>query len=149
MRNDTVSEGEFIQEQHLLGEASVMLIAPDTADKLFGRTEGMVGETVRIEGQPFRIIGVLKSKGGSGFANEDDRVLIPLTTAQTRLLHRASPDRVDMILVEAVSAQAVPLASEEIAQILRQRHRTQWGRTTSRSSRSRASWTSRARSPGC
>ena len=127
MRNDTVSEGEFIQEQHLLGEASVMLIAPDTADKLFGRKEGIVGETVRIEGQPFRIIGVLKSKGGSGFANEDDRVLIPLTTAQTRLLHRASPDRVDMILVEAVSAQAVPLASEEIAQILRQRHRTQVG----------------------
>jgi putative ABC transport system permease protein len=127
MRNDTVTEGEFIQEQHLLGEASVMVIGPDTADKLFGRQEGIVGETVRVEGQPFRIIGVLKSKGGSGFANEDDRALIPLTTARTRLLHRSSPDRVDMILVEAVSAQAVPLASEEISQILRQRHRTQVG----------------------
>jgi putative ABC transport system permease protein len=127
MRNDTVSEGEFIQEQHLLGEASVAVIAPDTADKLFGRTEGIVGETVRIEGQPFRIIGVLTSKGGSGFSNEDDRVLVPLTTARTRLLHRSSPDRVDMVLVEAVSAQAVPIASDEIAQILRQRHRTQVG----------------------
>jgi putative ABC transport system permease protein len=127
MRNDTVTEGEFIQEQHLLGEASVAVIAPDTADKLFGRKEGIVGETVRIEGQPFRIIGVLKSKGGSGFSNEDDRILLPLTTAQTRLLHRSSPDRVDMILVEAVNAQAVPLASEEVAQILRQRHRTQVG----------------------
>ena len=127
LRNDTVTEGEFIQEQHLLGEASVAVIAPDTADKLFGRKEGIVGETVRIEGQPFRIIGVLTSKGGSGFANEDDRILLPLTTAQTRLLHRSSPDRVDMILVEAVSAQAVPQASEEVAQILRQRHRTQVG----------------------
>jgi putative ABC transport system permease protein len=127
MRNDFVTEGEFIQEQHLLGEASVVVMGPDTVDKLFGRKEGVVGETVRIEGQPFRIIGVLKSKGGSGFANEDDRVVVPLTTARTRLLHRASPDRVDMILVEAVNAQAVPLASDEIAQILRQRHRTQVG----------------------
>ncbi len=63
-----MTEGEFIREEHLLGQASVVLLGPDIADKLFGRKEGMVGETVRIEGQPFRVIGVLASKGGSGFA---------------------------------------------------------------------------------
>ena len=91
VRNDTVTEGEFIQEQHLLGEASVALLGPETADKLFGRKDGLVGETIRIDGQPFRIIGVLTSKGGSGFGSQDDRILVPLTTAQTRLLRRAPP----------------------------------------------------------
>jgi len=127
VRNDRVTEGDYIQEEHLLGNASVALIAPDTADKLFGRKEGLVGETIRIEGQPFRIIGVLASKGGSSFTNEDDRILVPLTTAQLRLIRRSSRDRVDMILVQAVSAEAVPDAREEVAQILRTRHRTAIG----------------------
>jgi putative ABC transport system permease protein len=127
VRNMRVSEGEFIREEHLLGQASVVILGTDVADKLFGRTEGLVDETVRIEGQPFRVIGVLESKGGSAFANQDDQVLVPLTTAQMRLLRRGSRDRVDMLLVQAVSAQAVPQAGEEIAQILRARHRTEVG----------------------
>jgi putative ABC transport system permease protein len=127
VRNTQVSEGEFITEEHILGQASVVIIGPDVADKLFGRSEGLAGETIRIEGQPFRIIGVQKSKGGSGFSNEDDRVLVPFSTAQTRLLRRASRDRVDMLMVQAVSAEGVPLASQEIAQILRTRHRTEVG----------------------
>ncbi len=127
VRNLNVSEGEFIREEHILGQASVILLGPDVADKLFGRTEGLVGETVRIEGQPFRVIGILESKGGSGFSNEDDRVLVPLSTAQSRLLRRSTRDRVDLLLVQAISAQAVPQAAEEVAQILRTRHRTQIG----------------------
>ncbi len=127
VRNDTVSEGEYISEAHILGQSSVVLLGPDVADKLFGRTQGLVGETVRIEGQPFRVAGVLASKGGSGFSNEDDRVVVPLTTAQARLLRRSTRDRVDMLLVQAVNAQAVPQASEQVAQILRARHRTEIG----------------------
>jgi len=127
VRNNGVSEGGFITEEHILGQASVALIGPETGENLFGRREGLVGETIRIEGQPFRIIGVLESKGGSGFSNEDDRVLVPLTTAQTRLLRRSSRDSVDMLMVQAVDAAAVPLATEEIAQILRARHRTEIG----------------------
>jgi len=127
VRNTTVSEGEFIQEEHILGQASVVVIGTEVADKLFGRSQGLVGETVRIEGQPFRIIGVQTPKGGSGFSNEDDRVLVPFSTAQVRLLRRSSRDRVDMLMVQAVSAAAVPIASDEIAQILRTRHRTEVG----------------------
>jgi putative ABC transport system permease protein len=51
-------------------------------------------------------------------------VLVPMSTAQTRLFHRAQKDRVDMLLVQAISANTVPQASEEIAQILRYRHQT-------------------------
>jgi len=127
VRNYSVVEGEFINEEHLLGQASVVLLGPETAEKLFGRTEGIIGETVRIGGQPFRVIGVLESKGGSGFSNEDLSALIPFTTAQQRLLRRSTNERVDMLLIQAVSPEAVPLAQEEIAQILRLRHRTAVG----------------------
>jgi putative ABC transport system permease protein len=127
VRNYKVAEGEFINEAHMLGQASVVLLGPEVAENLFGRTQGVVGETVRIEGQPFRVLGVLESKGGSAFSNQDDSALIPLTTAQARLLRRSTQDRVDLILVQAISAQTVAQASDEAAQILRTRHRTQIG----------------------
>jgi len=87
----------------------------------------LVGETIRIEGRPFRVIGVLESEGGSAFGNQDDRVLVPLTTAQTRLISRNPRDRVDTILVQAIDSDSVPQAQDEIAQILRTRHRTEIG----------------------
>jgi putative ABC transport system permease protein len=127
VRNYSVSEGEFIDESHMLGQASVVLLGPEVAEKIFGRTEGIVGETVRIEGQPFRVLGILESKGGSGFSNEDDQVFVPLTTAQSRLIRRATRDRVDLVIVQALDANSVPQAAEEVAQILRQRHRTEIG----------------------
>lgn len=127
VRNYRVTEGEFISEEHILGRSSVVLLGPDVAEKLFGRKEGLVGETVRIEGQPFRVLGVLESKGGSSFSNQDDRVMVPFTTAQARLIRRSTPDQVDLLMVQAVSAQAVPQAAEEVAQILRYRHRTEIG----------------------
>lgn len=127
VRNLNVTEGEFFNQEHLLGQASVVLLGTDVADKLFGRISGLTGETVRIEGQPFRVLGVLESKGGSGFSNEDDRVLVPLTTAQTRLIRRSTRDRIDLLVVQAVDADSVGIASEEISQILRTRHRTAIG----------------------
>ncbi len=127
VRNYHVTEGEFITQTHLLGRAQVALIGPDTAKAIFGRTEGLVGEVVHIKGQPFRIIGVLEPKGGGGFGqNQDDRILVPLTTAASRLLSR-NREQVDIILVSAVSADAVPEAREEVHQILRVRHRLRPG----------------------
>ena len=127
VRNWPVTEGAFIDEGHLLGRASVALIGVDVAEELFGRTEGLTGETIRIEGQPFRIIGVMESKGGGSFGSEDDVVLIPLTTAQSRLLRRSTADRIDMLMVSAIDPESVEQAGEEIAQILRTRHRTAIG----------------------
>jgi putative ABC transport system permease protein len=127
VRNDTVDEGEFINESHILGRASVALIGPETADKLFGFHEGIVGESIRIDGQPFRIIGVLTSKGGGSFGSQDNRVLVPFTTAQSRLMKGNTADSVDMIFVQATSAETTNQAAEEVAQILRTRHRTAIG----------------------
>jgi len=126
VRNYTLAEGYFITEDQLLGRASVALLGPDVADRLFGRRDGLVGETVRIEGQPFRVTGVLASKGGSSFGSQDDLIIIPLSTAQARLIRR-SQNRVDMILVQASTADLTQQASDEIAEILRLRHRTKIG----------------------
>ncbi len=127
VRKYGVTEGDFINQEQILGQASVVLLGSDVADKLFGRREGLVGETVRIEGQPFSVIGVLESKGGSGFSNADNQVMVPFSTAQTRLVHHTNPDQVDLLLVEAISPKEVPAASDEVAQILRTRHRTAIG----------------------
>lgn len=126
VRNYSLLEGEFISNDHLIGKASVVLLGVDVADKLFGRRDGVTGETIRIEGQPFRVLGVLAPKGGSSFQSEDDVVLVPFTTAQSRLIRRTR-ERVDSILVQAVSADQVAQASQEIADILRTRHRTEVG----------------------
>jgi len=121
-----VSEGEFINEVHMLARSAVVILGPDIAETLFGRDEGVVGEMVRIEGQPFRVIGIAESKGGSGFQNPDAQIYVPLSTAKMRLIIRRS-DRVDVILAQAVSADQVMQASEEISSLLRVRHRTPIG----------------------
>lgn len=127
VRNSKVEEGQFITENHLLSRSSVALLGSEVADKLFGRKGGLVGERVRIEGQNFRVIGVLEEKGGSPFQSEDDQVLIPLSTAQARLIRRSNRDQVDVIYVEAVDAEAVSQAKQEISQVLRKRHQTDLG----------------------
>lgn len=126
VRNFKLSEGEPINETHILERASVALIGTEVADKLFGTREGITGQVIRIEGQPFRILGVLESKGGGAFGSQDNVVMVPFSTAQERLIRR-SRERVDIIFVQAVDANSVPLAAEEVAQILRQRHRTEVG----------------------
>lgn len=127
VRNLNVAEGELITEEHILGRASVVLLGSDVAELLFDRTSGLTGETVRIEGQPFRVIGVLEPKGGGAFGSEDDQVIIPFTTAQSRLIRRSTNDRVDIIFVQALDGDVVTQASDEISQILRTRHRTEVG----------------------
>ena len=126
VRNFKVSEGEFITDDQDLGRASVAVIGVDVADKLFNRRDGLVGETIRIEGQPFRIIRVLESKGGGSFGSEDNVVMVPFSTAQARLIRR-NRDNVDTIFVSVLKPELMTQAKDEIAQILRTRHRTKVG----------------------
>jgi len=125
--NAELSEGSFIDSNHLTGNASVVILGYQVAEDLFGRTDGLVGESVRIEGQPFRVIAVLEEKGGSSFSSEDEQIIVPLTTAQARLINRLNHDQVDVIYVQAIDADAMNAAEEEIASILRTRHRTPIG----------------------
>jgi putative ABC transport system permease protein len=127
MQNYSLLEGDFLTQENLQGNASAAVIGPGVADKLFGRRNGVVGETIRINGQPFRVVGILESKGGGTFGSQDNQVIVPFTTAQTRLIHRSVLNKVDQLYVQAVNAEVVPLATDEIKQILRQRHRSPVG----------------------
>jgi putative ABC transport system permease protein len=122
-----VTEGELFTESNLLSRSAVCLIGPDTAQKLFGRKVGVIDENIRIKGQVFKIVGVLETKGGSGFGSQDDRILVPLLTAQVRLFTRPNADQVDQILVEATTAEQVDAAGDEVTQILEIRHRSPVG----------------------
>ena len=127
LQNYSLLEGEFLTQDNLQGIASAAVIGPGVADKLFNRRNGVAGETIRINGQPFHIVGLLESKGGGTFGSQDNQVIVPFSTAQTRLIHRSVLNEVDTLYVQAISAQAVPLATDEVKQILRQRHRTPVG----------------------
>jgi len=127
MQNYAVTEGAFITQDQVLGQGSVVVIGPGIADKLFSRHDGLVGETIRLNGQPFRVIGVTASKGGGSFGSQDSNIFVPITTAQARLIHRASVHEIDLIYVQATSAETVTQATDEVTQLLRQRHHTPIG----------------------
>jgi len=123
VQNLTIAEGSFITEGQVEGRSAVVVLGPEIAQNLLGRSSGIVGNTVRIGGYPYRIIGVTEAKGGSAFNNPDNNVYIPISTAQTRLPRGGSPDRVQLILVSVDQAEDADAAIRQITQILRQTHR--------------------------
>ena len=125
--NLKVTEGSLLSDSNLTSRDAVAVIGVDVANGLFGRSVNLVGETVRVMGQPFRVIGVLESKGGGGFGSQDNRILIPLTTAQSRVIRRVNRDAMDSILVQAVDSASVDTAINQVTEILASRHRTAVG----------------------
>ena len=123
IQNIKLAEGEMLNETDLAGRFAVVILGSGAADELFGRSTGMVGETVRIAGQPYRVIGVLAERGGSEFGSIDNQIVVPLTTAQLRLFSRSTRGQVDTIYVSAVSSDAVQSATSQVSRILRARHR--------------------------
>jgi putative ABC transport system permease protein len=122
IRNLKMAEGTFLSQTDMLGRFPSAVLGATIARNLFGRTVNLVGESIQINNQPFRVVGVLKSQGGSNFGSVDNQVLVPLTAAQVRLYHRPQPDDVDLIVVQAVSASAVNKAISEVTQSLRSQH---------------------------
>jgi putative ABC transport system permease protein len=127
VRNYALTVGEFIQESHNTGQSSVVVLGTDVAEALFDRKQGLVGETIRINSQPFKVIGVLEEKGGSSMGSEDNQINIPLSTAQIRFAGGSARNELSMIFISAVDADSVDNAIEEASEILRLRHRTEVG----------------------
>ena len=84
VRNYTVQDGEFITEANVQAKSSVAVLGANVASTLFGDVSP-VGQTVRINNITFKVIGLLTAKGGSGMGNQDDMVVVPITTAMSRL----------------------------------------------------------------
>ncbi len=122
-----IAEGSAILERHVNNYETVVILGSEVAEELFNRTSDLVGEKVRLNGQVFSVIGVLESAGGTSFGSQDNRVLVPLSSAQVRLVSRSVPDEVSMIYVQAKDADSVQTAMEDVARILRARHRRNLG----------------------
>jgi putative ABC transport system permease protein len=120
VKNISLENGVFISQKNVDGMSKVAVIASQTAEDLFGENTNPVGRTFRIEGQSFTIIGMTASKGGSGLNNQDDRIYVPLTTAQKVLF---GTDYLTSISVEAKSEKVMTQAQDEIGYLLLARHK--------------------------
>ena len=120
IRDWKLAAGSMFNESDIRSAAKIAVIGSKTANELFGPLNP-VGQSVRIKNIPFTIVGLLESKGaGMGGANQDDRILIPYTTAMKRL----TGDRyLRSVNVEIRSADRMDIAQQQITSLLHQRHR--------------------------
>ena len=118
--------GEFIAPEQVNGRSRVAVIGATVAENLFDATEYPIGQTIKFNDVPFKVIGVLEKKGGGGFGSQDDIALIPLSTAQTRLFS-ADTVRGDLVVsdinVQVVSQDKMDGVADRVTQVLRERHR--------------------------
>ena len=112
VRARTVSEGRFLTQADLTQHAAVCVLAPTTAQELFGGRDP-VGQTVDVATVPLTVVGVLTPVGASGNSNQDDQAVVPLTTAATRIFGGANRDSVNQILLEATSSRTLSAAYQE------------------------------------
>ena len=118
----TVTDGTFFTDAQVTSRASVVVLGSTAATNIFGSETDIVGKTIRIQGLPFKVIGVLASKGGNALGTEDSNLFIPVTTAQSRLSRRGVSTGVDQIYVQATKSSTVDAAMAEIKGILETRH---------------------------
>lgn len=120
VRKLSLSSGRFIMQQDIDGMGKVAVLGPQVVTDLFGEGANPIGQTVRINGLSFRVVGVTVSKGGTGFMNQDDIVFIPLTTAQKLLF---GVNYVSSISITAKSEQVMDQARDEVGYFLLARHK--------------------------
>ncbi|MGF9821191.1 ABC transporter permease [Brevibacillus agri] len=120
VRNAEVAQGRFFTNFEVTRQFNVAVVGTEVVSNLFkDTTTNPVGQTVQINRVPFTIIGVLKSQGSSGMTNNDDRILIPITTAMSRL---TGGKNVSTIYVSAASSDTMDAAQQDIRQTLRAQH---------------------------
>ncbi len=115
--NHPVQVGRYLTPQDVEAQRRVAVLGSETARELFDR-QSPVGKTIRVGGQNFEVVGVLKAKGGQGFMNPDDAVYVPVTTAMKRLF---GMDSVGSISVQARSFEGMARAQREVEAVLRRR----------------------------
>lgn len=115
----TVASGNFIATKDVTAMSKVAVLGPTVVTNLFGEGFNPIGQSIRIGGQYFTVIGVTASKGGAS-ESLDDRIYVPLTTAQ-KILFGAK--NLSSIAVEAKSADVMDAAANEIGYLLMERHK--------------------------
>jgi putative ABC transport system permease protein len=125
VRNLVVEQGDGLTASDVSGSARVAVLGHGTAKDLFDDGSYPIGQSIKINGIQYRVVGVLKEKGGIGPMSQDEQVYVPLTTAQTRLFTRrtrSGEHKVDIIYAEAVSQDQMDQATQQVKELLRERH---------------------------
>ena len=121
VKNYEIEFGKSFTSDDDRNAAKVAIIGSTVETELFGDIDA-VGKTIRIGNVPFKVIGTLKAKGQAGPFDQDDLILIPLTTAQRKIFGTDFPGSVNQILVKALSVDDSSLAEKDVTEILRARH---------------------------
>jgi putative ABC transport system permease protein len=125
LRNWSVLEGEFITQEHVDNAARVAILGLDVVEQLYGSRDARpIGQQIRLNQRTFTVIGIMAERGGT-FISEDNVVIIPITTAQTRLDNARTADgsyRVSTIFVQARNEAVLGAATEEVTAFLSEAH---------------------------
>jgi putative ABC transport system permease protein len=119
VKSVSMDQGTFFTDQQAKSGAKVAVLAPTTVSDLFGSTTQPVGQTIKIKGIEFKVIGTTVAKGGSGFNNQDDMVYIPLAAAQR---YFTGNEYVSTINVQAVDEGSMAELQTQITALLLERH---------------------------
>lgn len=120
VRNLEIDQGNFITDQNNQSGAKVAVVGPTVVTDLFGDVSlDVLGQIIKIKGNQFKIIGVTKAKGGTGFQNSDDMIYIPLTTAQR---YFSGDQYVSSISVQALSADVTTQVQADITTTILNNH---------------------------
>ena len=127
VRDWQLAEGYPFTDVDVRSATRVVLLGQTVAQNLFG-DEDPVGKTLRIKNGPYVVLGVLAAKGQSlDGRDQDDTVIVPVTTAQRQLFGSQFPGSVRFIMVQANSAAEMPAVERQMTELLRQRHHLRQG----------------------
>ncbi len=119
VRNVSIEKGNFILDSQVKNASKVAVLGPTTVEDLFGEGADPTGQSIKINKVEFKVIGVTKAKGGSGFSNQDDMIYVPLTAAQRFL---SGDESLSSISVQAENPQAMSTVQQQITNLFLQRH---------------------------
>lgn len=119
VRNFRIARGRMFTETENRSMARVCVVGTQVQDDVF-RGGNPIGKTIRLAGMPFKVVGLMATKGAMGFSNPDDQITVPLTTAMRRMF---GLDYIGSIGAQAVSMDVMGAAQQEVEKVLRKRHR--------------------------
>jgi len=123
IRRWDVESGELFSDSDIRSANRVALVGKTVVENLFGDEIDPIGKTIRIKKSPFLVVGELEGKGQSfDGRDQDDTIIVPITTAQRKLFGNQIPGSVRMIMAQAKSEKYMGVAEEAINDLVRQRH---------------------------
>jgi putative ABC transport system permease protein len=119
VRNVQIAQGSFISDQDKKNKSKVAVLGPTVRDDLFGTDADVIGQTVRISGIEFKVIGITATKGGNTMSSQDNMVFIPISTDQQYL---SGNKYVSSIYVSATNQDTMDTLQADITNLLLTRH---------------------------